>query len=68
MIKSIITLSLRWPTLVLISFGLLLALGYRATISTPVDAIPDLSDVQVIVKVVFIGQLEIVSNAIQVFC
>jgi Cu(I)/Ag(I) efflux system membrane protein CusA/SilA len=35
---------------------LLIGLGYRALINTPVDAIPDLSDVQVIVKVNYPGQ------------
>jgi Cu(I)/Ag(I) efflux system membrane protein CusA/SilA len=35
---------------------LLIGLGYRAMLNTPVDAIPDLSDVQVIVKVSYPGQ------------
>ncbi|WP_100644611.1 efflux RND transporter permease subunit [Alteromonas facilis] len=56
MLTKIITASLRSPMLVLLISGLLLALGYRAMINTPVDAIPDLSDVQVIVKVNYPGQ------------
>ena len=56
MIAKIIDSSLRWPGLVILLFILLLSLGYRAMMQTPVDAIPDLSDVQVIVKVSYPGQ------------
>lgn len=56
MINRIIDTSLRWPLLVISLFALLLSLGYRSMLNTPVDAIPDLSDVQVIVKVSYPGQ------------
>lgn len=56
MIANVIRLSVRWPFLIILVFILLFALGYRAILNTPVDAIPDLSDVQVIVKVSYPGQ------------
>ncbi|WP_100657703.1 efflux RND transporter permease subunit [Alteromonas flava] len=56
MLTQIITACARWPLLVLLVAGLGLAAGYRAMLQTPVDAIPDLSDVQVIVKVNYPGQ------------
>ena len=50
----------RWATanrlLVLFAAGLLTVWGVRSMLTTPVDALPDLSDVQVIVKTTFPGQ------------
>ena len=50
----------RWATanrlLVLFAAGLLAVWGVRSMLTTPVDALPDLSDVQVIVKTTFPGQ------------
>lgn len=56
MLTKIITASLRWPSLVCLIAALFIGLGYKAMLETPVDAIPDLSDVQVIVKVSYPGQ------------
>lgn len=56
MLAKIIQASIRWPLLVVLVSALIMSLGYRAMINTSVDAIPDLSDVQVIVKVSFPGQ------------
>jgi Cu(I)/Ag(I) efflux system membrane protein CusA/SilA len=56
MLAKIIDLSLRWPLLVLLITTLFISIGYRAMRDTPIDAIPDLSDVQVIVKVSYPGQ------------
>lgn len=56
MIRSIIIWSLRNRVLVLLITTLLCALGIRAVWQTPIDAIPDLSDVQVIVKTQYPGQ------------
>src|SRR5215510_13918028 len=49
MIHAVIDLSLRNRFLVLVCFGLLGGWGYWALLTTPIDAIPDLSDNQVIV-------------------
>jgi copper/silver efflux system protein len=49
MINALIDLSLRNRFLVLVFFGLLGGWGYWALLTTPIDAIPDLSDNQVIV-------------------
>jgi len=49
MINSLIEISLRNRFLVLVFFGLLGGWGYWALLTTPIDAIPDLSDNQVIV-------------------
>ena len=49
MIERIIDYSARNRTVVLMLFGLLIAWGVWAVMNTPVDAIPDLSDNQVIV-------------------
>jgi copper/silver efflux system protein len=49
MINALIDLSLRNRFLVLVCFGLLGGWGYWALLTTPIDAIPDLSDNQVIV-------------------
>lgn len=56
MLTHIIQASLRWPLLVLLSTILLVAIGFQSMLKTPIDAIPDLSDVQVIVKVNYPGQ------------
>lgn len=56
MLTHIIEASLRNRLLVLLSAVLAAWLGWRAMLSTPVDAIPDLSDVQVIIKTSYPGQ------------
>ncbi|MDN7124363.1 efflux RND transporter permease subunit [Pseudidiomarina sp. 1APP75-32.1] len=56
MLTSIIDWSLRNRILVLIAALLAAWFGWRAMTSTPLDAIPDLSDVQVIVKTPYAGQ------------
>ncbi|CAB0151020.1 Cation efflux system protein CusA [Pseudidiomarina piscicola] len=56
MLTSIIDWSLRNRILVLIGALLAAWFGWRAMSSTPLDAIPDLSDVQVIVKTPYAGQ------------
>lgn len=56
MIAAIITWSLHNRVLVLLSTLMLVAGGMFALKQTPVDAIPDLSDVQVIVKTSYPGQ------------
>ncbi len=56
MVEGLIRWSLDNRPLVLILSVLLAAAGIRALATTPVDAIPDLSDVQVIVKTPFPGQ------------
>ncbi|RMH13374.1 MAG: efflux RND transporter permease subunit, partial [Gammaproteobacteria bacterium] len=56
MIKSIINASLRDRFLVLIATLILTVAGILAVKNTPLDAIPDLSDVQVIVFTEYPGQ------------
>jgi len=56
MIQAIIDGSLKNRFLVLIATVFLIAAGYWAVKNTPLDAIPDLSDVQVIVFTKFPGQ------------
>lgn len=56
MIERIIAWSLRNRALVLVSAVLLGLAGQHAAQQIPVDAIPDLSDVQVIVKAMYPGQ------------
>jgi copper/silver efflux system protein len=56
MLKSIIEFSLRNRFLVLISTAVLIVAGVYAVRNTPLDAIPDLSDVQVIIYTEFPGQ------------
>lgn len=56
MIDSIITKSIEHRSLVLIGAVLLTVFGWLNLRSMPVDAIPDLSDVQVIVKTSYPGQ------------
>jgi len=56
MIKSIILWSIGNRFMVLLATLLLVALGLFSLKNTPVDAIPDTSDVQVIIKTSFAGQ------------
>lgn len=56
MIAAIIQWSIKNRILVLIGTGFLIAWGIVSALRTPIDAIPDLSDVQVIVKTTFPGQ------------
>jgi len=56
MIRAIIDASLRDRFLVLIATAILLAAGIWSAKNTPLDAIPDLSDVQVIVFTEYPGQ------------
>ncbi|MCK5639859.1 MAG: efflux RND transporter permease subunit, partial [Gammaproteobacteria bacterium] len=56
MIKSVIDFSLREKFQVLIATALIVAIGVWALKTTPLDAIPDLSDVQVIVFTDYAGQ------------
>lgn len=56
MIKKIIELSISNRFIVIIITAFLAASGFIAMRSTPLDAIPDLSDVQVIVYTEFDGQ------------
>ncbi|HSN73434.1 MAG TPA: efflux RND transporter permease subunit, partial [Steroidobacteraceae bacterium] len=56
MIAAIIRGSLANPVLVLLGAALLAGLGIYAVRNTPIDALPDLSDVQVIVRTSFPGQ------------
>ena len=56
MLTNIILWSLRNRLLVLLAAALAAWLGWRAMVNTPVDAIPDLSDVQVIIKTSYPGQ------------
>jgi Cu(I)/Ag(I) efflux system membrane protein CusA/SilA len=56
MIAALIYASVKHRGFVILASLLLLAAGVRALYQTPVDAIPDLSDVQVIVKTRYPGQ------------
>ena len=56
MIKSIIVWSIHHRLMVLLSCILLVGAGLYSVKNTPVDAIPDLSDVQVIIKTSYAGQ------------
>ncbi|MDX8411371.1 MAG: efflux RND transporter permease subunit, partial [Mariprofundaceae bacterium] len=56
MIRSLIDVSIRNRFLVLMATLLVTLAGFQAMKSTPLDAIPDLSDVQVIVFTDFAGQ------------
>ncbi|WP_417663751.1 efflux RND transporter permease subunit [Pseudidiomarina donghaiensis] len=56
MLTQIINASIRNRILVLLAALLAAWFGWRAMVSTPLDAIPDLSDVQVIVKTSYPGQ------------
>jgi Cu(I)/Ag(I) efflux system membrane protein CusA/SilA len=56
----VITAIIRWSLnnrfLVLLMTGILVLGGLRAIATTPIDALPDLSDVQVIIKTSYPGQ------------
>ena len=56
MIEAIINASLKNRLMVLVLTAMLLVWGIHAIRNIPLDAIPDLSDVQVIVKTSFPGQ------------
>src|SRR5574341_1660980 len=56
MIAKLILWSMRNRFLVLMATALLAAWGVYAVLRTPIDAIPDLSDVQVIIKTTYPGQ------------
>jgi Cu(I)/Ag(I) efflux system membrane protein CusA/SilA len=55
-IEAIIRWSLNNRFLVLLMTGILVLGGLQAIITTPIDALPDLSDVQVIIKTSYPGQ------------
>jgi Cu(I)/Ag(I) efflux system membrane protein CusA/SilA len=55
-IDALIRWSLKNRFLVLLLTGIIVAGGIQAIITTPVDALPDLSDVQVIIKTSYPGQ------------
>ena len=56
MIAALIRWSIQNRFLVLMATGLLAAWGIHATLTTPLDALPDLSDTQVIIRTEFPGQ------------
>jgi len=56
MIEAVIRWSIGNRLLVLLATALLIGVGIYSARSTPVDAIPDLSDVQVIIKTTYPGQ------------
>jgi len=56
MIEKIISYSIRNKFLVILASFFLLAAGVYAMLRTPLDAIPDLSDVQVIIFTEYPGQ------------
>ncbi len=56
MINQIVRSSIRHPTVVFLGSALLAVLGVLAVRDMPVDALPDLSDVQVIIKTSYPGQ------------
>ncbi|HQS96761.1 MAG: CusA/CzcA family heavy metal efflux RND transporter [Novosphingobium sp. 28-62-57] len=65
MIAAIIRGSVRWRNLVLVVAAVLSVLGFYAVRTTPVDALPDLSDVQVIIRTNYPGQApQIVENQV----
>jgi Cu(I)/Ag(I) efflux system membrane protein CusA/SilA len=65
MIAALIRASVRGRLLVLLAALGLLAVGAFAVRSTPVDALPDLSDVQVVIRTTYPGQApQIVENQV----
>jgi copper/silver efflux system protein len=56
MLEKLITWSIKNKVIVIFMTVLLVGLGAQALFTTPVDAIPDLSDVQVIVYTESKGQ------------
>ena len=67
MIERVISASVEKRELVLFGALLLAIAGIVAVLKTPVDALPDLSDVQVIIKTDYSGQApEIVENEVTI--
>lgn len=65
MIKTIISLSIRYRIWVLLIVGAFTLWGVWAIKTTPIDALPDLSDVQVIVRTTYPGQApQLIENQI----
>jgi len=65
MIEAIIRWSVRARGLVVVAACVLTIIGIGATRTTPVDALPDLSDVQVIIRTTYPGQApQIVENQV----
>ncbi|MFX9054118.1 efflux RND transporter permease subunit, partial [Acinetobacter baumannii] len=65
MIAAIIRASVRARNLVIAAALVLTAIGIVAVRTTPVDALPDLSDVQVIIRTSYPGQApQIVENQV----
>ena len=65
MIEWIIRASVKARTLIVIAALLLTVIGIGAVRTTPVDALPDLSDVQVIIRTTYPGQApQIVENQV----
>ncbi len=56
MLAALIRWSIKNRLLVLMATGLLAAWGVHATLATPLDALPDLSDTQVIIRTEYPGQ------------
>src|ERR1700733_6373278 len=56
MLGSLIRWSIQNRFLILMATGLLAVWGIHATLATPLDALPDLSDTQVIIRTEFPGQ------------
>ncbi len=56
MLEKIISASIRQRVMVLVLTAVIALIGYQAMRMTPLDALPDLSDVQVIVKTSYPGQ------------
>ncbi|MCL1047120.1 CusA/CzcA family heavy metal efflux RND transporter [Shewanella electrodiphila] len=56
MLEKIISASIRQRAMVLVLTAVIALIGYQAMRMTPLDALPDLSDVQVIVKTSYPGQ------------
>src|SRR3981189_2099386 len=56
MLASLIRWSIQNRCLVLMATALVAAWGVHATLSTPLDALPDLSDTQVIIRTEYPGQ------------
>ena len=67
MIERVIRASVENRVLVLFGALLVAIAGIVAVLKTPVDALPDLSDVQVIIKTDYSGQApEIVENEVTI--
>ncbi|MGS0729212.1 efflux RND transporter permease subunit, partial [Shewanella sp. 0m-11] len=56
MLERIISASIKQRAMVLVLTAVIALIGYQAMRITPLDALPDLSDVQVIVKTSYPGQ------------